>query len=192
MGHVHPEEAAILHALRAGERHAFDRFYDEYFGRLYRFIRVRIDDERACEDIVQETLIKAIRGLLGFRGEAALFTWLCQIARSEISNWFLKNGRHLYHERSIEDENGNPLEIGSDSGGADDDVVITRDVVVRVLSILPDAYRQVLEMKYFEGLSVAQIAEMLSTGGITVQSTLARARRNFRDVYNTLTTQTMP
>jgi RNA polymerase sigma-70 factor (ECF subfamily) len=149
-----------------------------------------VGDEAACEDIVQETLIKALRGLHGFRGDAAFFTWLCQIARSQMNTWYQRNGRHIQNETPLEDDDG-----GWQDGillNRTDDAEVTHNLVLRTLAGLPENYRGVLEMKYFDGLSVSQIAGLLATGEVAVQSLLARARKAFRTGFNTLTENATP
>ena len=131
---------------------------------------------------MQETLIKAIRHLDGYRGEAALFTWLCQIARSQISDYY------RYHERkeaplvSLDDDPQirailESLQLHDE--GPVDRIAITQ-VVQLTLDYLPDPYGRALEWKYLEGLSVEEIAQRLGTGVVAAQSLLARARAAFR------------
>jgi hypothetical protein len=71
--------------LRADAR-AFELFFNEYFPKLYRFVKRRApNDAAAAEDIAQSTLCRALQSLRGYRGEAALFTWLCTLCRREMS-----------------------------------------------------------------------------------------------------------
>ena len=79
----------LARRLRAGEESAFDAFFAEYFPRIYRFARVRLGgDDDAAEEVAQTTLIKALAKVGTYRGEAALFTWLCSFCRHEIDRWF--------------------------------------------------------------------------------------------------------
>ena len=87
-------DLALARRLLAGEEPAFDEFFADYFPRLYRFACARLGgDEVGAEDVVQATLIKAIDRLGTYRGEAALFTWLCTLCRREIADWFERVGR---------------------------------------------------------------------------------------------------
>ena len=82
--------------LRAGEERAFEEFFAEYLPRLYRFARVRLGgDEDAAEEVAQTTLIKALAKVSTYRGEAALFTWVCAICRREIAVWFARTRKTL-------------------------------------------------------------------------------------------------
>src|SRR5678815_3570206 len=91
------EDQQLVQRVLAGEERAFDAFFGEYFPRLYRFALPRLSrDEDLAKDVVQATLIKALRGLAGFRGDSALFTWLCQICRREIVDQ-LRELRRIVH-----------------------------------------------------------------------------------------------
>src|SRR6185295_5311448 len=79
-------------ALRGDER-AFSELFEIYFPRLFRFALRRVADENVAEVIVQSTLIKAMRSLSSWRGEASLFTWLCTICRREVHDHWQRVGR---------------------------------------------------------------------------------------------------
>ncbi|MDX1481800.1 MAG: RNA polymerase sigma factor, partial [Woeseiaceae bacterium] len=101
---VYPEDKKVADRLLAGDESAFAQFFDEYFARLYRFAIVRLgDDPEAAREIVQSSLTKAMRGIAGYRGESALFTWLCAICRNDISDWRERQGRYREHVVLVED-----------------------------------------------------------------------------------------
>ena len=76
------DERELVRRMLAGDERAFGAFFDGYFPRVYRFALPRLGgDADASKDVVQATLVKAIRNLASFRGDAALFSWICQICR---------------------------------------------------------------------------------------------------------------
>ena len=81
------DDRAIVRLMLQGNDAAFDAFFALYFPRLFRFALRRVDDHETAKDIVQTTLVAAMTRLSTWRGEAALFTWLCTICRHEISAW---------------------------------------------------------------------------------------------------------
>src|SRR5512134_250693 len=87
------DQTLARRALR-GDDQAFNELFGIYFPRLFRFALRRVADEDAAEDIVQSTLIKGIRSLASWRGEASLFTWLCTICRREVHDHWQRLGRH--------------------------------------------------------------------------------------------------
>ena len=178
---VHTQDLDLARRVVGKDKKAAECFFDTYFSRLYRFVALRVDRPDACEDVVQETMIKALRHLSTYRGEAALFTWLCQIGRNEVSNYFRRHGRKEEMLVSLDD---NPdVRATLESICEPDstiDTLATERIVQLTLDYLPDRYGQALEWKYLDGLSVDEIAGRMDLGVIAVQSLLARARESFR------------
>ena len=85
----------LVRRMLRGEEGAFDEFFADYFPRLFRFAVLRLRDQNAAEDLVQNSLIAAVRSLGSWRGEASLFTWLCTICRREISAWEKRTSRRV-------------------------------------------------------------------------------------------------
>lgn len=188
---VNSQERRLVERLLRGETAAFNEFFAQNFGRLYRFAAARIRDEAAAHDIVQETLCRAVRTLHAFRGEAALFTWLCQICRSQLSDYFERHGKHLKRFVPIEDDPDIQAALDSMAAPAADPAQLSRrDEVLRfvqvVLDRLPPNYGNALEWKYVEGVSVEEIAGRLGLQHAAAQSLLQRARAAFRDMFEEL------
>ena len=79
------DDRALVSAMLAGDERAFTTFFETYFPRVYRFALPRMNrNADAAKDVVQSTLVKAMRAIGDWRGEATLFTWLCQICRHTI------------------------------------------------------------------------------------------------------------
>ncbi len=182
------EEQRLVRRLLAGDERAFDEFFDEYHARLYRFALPRLNgDVDSAEEVVQATLIRTLRRLDTFRGEAALFTWICQICRHQIVDHLREAGRHARHVVLIED---NPavqaaLDAIQAPPGEQPEARYEQGhvgtLVRAVLDRLPARYGDALEWKYVEGLSVEEIGARLGIGTTAAQSLLARARGQFRE-----------
>ena len=188
------DDRRLVKQLLAGDERAFDRFFDENFARLYRFALVRLQgDEEAAREVAQMTLSKALRKLRTYRGEAALFTWLCSICRNATSDWLAQQGR--YREHIVLTEDLPEIRAAVESLQAPEqqrpDACYQRVEILRLIQValdnLPARYGDALEWKYIEGHSVREIAQRLDIGTEAAQSLLARARRAFADAYTTLT-----
>jgi RNA polymerase sigma-70 factor (ECF subfamily) len=172
--------------MRAGEQSAFDEFFKASAPRLAAFIARRsVLDAALLEDIVQCTLIKAVRNLASFRGEAALFTWLAEIGRHELADAHRKAARRPAHLSLDEPDSmlhvEEPLRAPQNQEPISQlDAANQRTEVMKVLQSLPPHYALALEAKYGDGLSVEAIARQLGLSGIATQSVLARAREAFR------------
>lgn len=183
----------LIQGMLHREEAAFNEFFRCYFPRIYRFALTRLDnDAQAAEEIVQSTLIRAIRNLKGYRGEAALFTWVCQICRNQISDYFRSARRLGSRVAMIEDSPEIRAALESLAAPSREqpqqryrDAEISRLVRV-VLDTLPGRYGSALELKYIDGLSVEQIGLRLSISATAAQSLLARARAAFKDGATTV------
>lgn len=186
-------DSALIAAMLNGDEAAFRRFFEAYFPRVYRFAMPRLgNDAEACKEVVQATLVKAMRGLSGFRGEAALFSWLCQICRRQIADYLRVHKRHSQNVVLIDDTPGLREALEAIAAPAADEPLQgygnaeTRRLVQVVLDRLPSRYGDVLEWKYIEGRSVEEIGTLLGVGQTAAQSLLARARTAFREALETV------
>jgi RNA polymerase sigma-70 factor (ECF subfamily) len=69
-------EAELLEAARAGSGEALETLLERHEARLYRFARRLCRHREDAEDVLQESLLAAARGLSGFRGASSISTWL--------------------------------------------------------------------------------------------------------------------
>jgi len=182
------DDSQLVQQMLAGEERAFTTFFETYFPRVYRFALPRLGrNTDVAKDVVQATLIKAMRRLGDFRGEAALFTWLCQICRREIADHVRSQRRHSEKVVLIEDSDEVRAALESIEAPASDDPLRRADsaelkrLVHAVLDRLPSRYGEALEWKYVEGRSVEEIGDRLGIGHTAAQSLLARARVAFRE-----------
>jgi RNA polymerase sigma-70 factor (ECF subfamily) len=182
------EERQLVERLLAGDERAFSTFFNDYFPRIYRFALPRVNrDADLAKDVVQGTLIKAVRGLKGFRGDSALFTWLCQICRREIVDQLRKQRRRSDQVVLIDDSPEIRAVLESIEAPSSTEPMSRQDaaelqrIVHAVLDRLPSRYGEALELKYIEGRSVEEIGDRLGIGHTAAQSLLARARVAFRD-----------
>jgi RNA polymerase sigma-70 factor, ECF subfamily len=182
------DDCELVRLMLEGNERAFSEFFATYFPRIYRFALPRLNrNEDTAKDVVQTTLIKAISNLARFRGESAMFTWLCQICRREIADQVRSQRRYAGKVVLIEDSEEVRLALESIEAPAADDPLRRCDgaelkrLVHAVLDRLPGRYGEALEWKYVEGRSVEEIGDLLGIGHTAAQSLLARARVAFRD-----------
>jgi RNA polymerase sigma-70 factor (ECF subfamily) len=184
----------LVQRMLSGDDRAFTEFFDGYFPGLFRFALARVGrNEDAAEEVVQATLCAAIAKLQTFRGEAALFTWLCTFCRHEVSAFYRRTGRNHAAVALVEDDPEvaaalESLAAASDSGP---EAAMRRDETARLVHLLldrlPPRYAAALEWKYIEGLSVAEIAARFDLTAKATESMLTRAREAFREGFSILT-----
>ena|SRR2546425_2213784 len=168
-------EVAVLVGAAAGEPVAVRALIDDFGPAIYGFVYARVGGHAAtAEDLVQETLIEAVRSATTFRGESSLRTWLCAIARRRVS-------RHYEAERKAAVARSGLTALTDLAVGGEDEDVERRDEVIRALGELTPLHRQVLVLKYLDDLSVEEIANELGRSRVQIQSLLQRARVRLRD-----------
>lgn len=190
---VYLDDKRLVKQLLAGDRRAFDSFFEDNFARLYRFAMVRLsDDPEMARDVVQVTLTRAVQKLASYRAESALFTWLCAICRNEISDQLRRDASHREHVLLIEDRPEIQAAVDSFRAPVENspEQLYQRDQSMRLIQValdrLPAKYGNVLEWKYVQGYTVQEIAGKLHIGAEATQSLLARAKRAFADVYSSM------
>lgn len=189
---LHFEDIKLAKALSKNDEDVFNRFFDSYFPRLYRFTISRVDgDKELAQEIVQETLISALKSIKQYRGEAALFSWLCQISRNQINQYFRKNKllkitSHITDNPETQEIFDNIQDLSTHNPDKIYENDNLRDVISSTLDNLPNDYGDLLAYKYLDKLSVKQISIKLNTSTTSVQSKLARAREAFKDVITNI------
>jgi len=183
-------DGALVEGLLRGDRRAFEQFFNEYYPKLYRFVKRRMPrDAAAAEDIAQGTLCRALESLRGYRGEAALFTWLCTLCRREMSQrWHDKDAAADALLAEDHPEVRAALESLAANEGADPllatDRAQLRDAIRVALDYLPAPYGDILEWKYLRDMSIGEIASRLGRSPKAAESLLTRAREAFREAFS--------
>jgi RNA polymerase sigma-70 factor, ECF subfamily len=182
-------------AALGGDARAVSALGQVVIGPLYRFCLYRVGrDEHLCEDVVQETLVRAIRQLDQYdpeRSGDSIFPWLCGLARNEIKR-VLRDRSALSLEVLWERMDKELLEIFArletePFGPQLLERQETREMVNIAMSQLPPHYSLTLELKYVLGRSVREMATALKTSEKAVESQLTRAREAFRATFLALT-----
>ncbi len=190
---IHLEDRKLVKRLLAGDEQAFDRFFEDNFSRLYRFALARLSgDGETASEVAQAALSKALRKIQSYRGEAALFTWLCAICRNELADRTRRDSR--YHRHIVLTEDRPEIQAAIDSFKTPESEEPASQyqkyeaarLIHVALDRLPPKYGDALEWKYIEGHSVREISRRLGLSLEAAQSLLARARRAFEEIYSTL------
>jgi RNA polymerase sigma-70 factor (ECF subfamily) len=178
------DEQELINRMRRGEQRAFDAFFDAFAARLGAFAARRSSlDAAALEDVVQMTMINAMRSLGTFRGGSTLFTWLCQICRNQLADARRKAARQPPTE-SIDQQDRTLAKVVQltdfrdplDECAADSE----RGAVRRAINRLPSHYARILELRFGDELTVPEIARVLQVSESAAESQLVRARQAFR------------
>lgn len=176
----------------AGEIAAVQALASAVLEPLYAFCLYRVGKDRhRCEDVVQETLVRAIQALDRYEPARAgnnIFPWLTGLARNEIHRVLAKNKNAFSLEALWARMDRELLEVYAKLEQAPfaDNLMEreeTRELVNAAMSQLPPLYRQALEAKYVEGKSVRDLAGAWRITEKAVESQLSRARKAFKATF---------
>src|SRR3989344_5304415 len=127
-----------------GDSDAFGLIYDSFARRIFRYIRIKINDRQEAEDILQEVFVKAYKGLGQLKAEDLNFSaWLYRIAGNTVNDHFRK--KYRTPDTAAIDEN---FDL-PDSYSLEKEAVLHSDleIVRSCLGSLPPLYKQVLELR---------------------------------------------
>jgi len=157
---------------------AFERYVLPEIEVLLRVAHSLTRNHAEAEDLVQDTLLRAYRGIAGFDGRHPR-AWLLTILRNTHIN---RNRRRRPEMLRDPDSANDRLAASASDDRADAFVDDDLDVeIVRALDALDDPFRRVVELVDIDGLSYAEAAEVLDVPVGTVMSRLHRARSRIRD-----------
>jgi len=189
-----PESDRVLvRRMLAADERAFEEFFEGHFSRLFRFALTRLGgDAGAAEEVAQATLCQGVARLETYRGESALFTWLCTIGRHEIGHYYRRRDKRPASVSLSEESEESRAALDSLAAALEEgpEARLHRKEVARLVQVtldnLPWWYASALEWKYIDELSVKEIAARLQLGLKAAESLLGRARAAFRDGFSTL------
>ena len=152
-------------------RSGLERLMEQYGSSLLRMCALYLKDADLAQDAVQETFIRAYRHSESYRGESSEKTWLTSIAIN-VSRDMLKSAWFRHHSRSTDIDT---LPEQSADFTFPDNTVLTE--VMR----LPAKYREVILLRYYEGLKLKETASALGLSDGRVRSRLNKANELLRD-----------
>jgi RNA polymerase sigma-70 factor (ECF subfamily) len=168
------DEAAVRTILKANNQ------------RLFRIARGILRNDAEAEDVVQETYVRALTHLEGFRGDSSLSTWLSRIAMNEAMGRL--RGRRATVELSSKQQQRNeaeiiqfPTSIASDDPEKSMAQREIQLVVERAIDELPQTFRMVFVARVIEEMTVEETSTLLGIKPETVKTRLHRARAMLRE-----------
>jgi RNA polymerase sigma-70 factor (ECF subfamily) len=162
-----------------GDSRAFHALVDRHAAELFRLAMSLSRNRAEAEDIVQETLIGAFRGMGKFDGRASVKTWMKRILVRQAARAWHK-AKPSRQASSLDSLPADAPTTPAASVGSATARVDSKIDVAAILKTLSPEFRQILVLREFEQLSYAEIAELLDVPQGTVESRLHRARAEVR------------
>ena len=152
-----PSESDLVQRAVSGEQDAFATLYDAYIEQIYRFIYFRVGDGQTAEDLTSQVFLKAWDKLSSYQIRGLPFSaWLFRIARNSVIDYY----RTFKETTPLE-----PDVIARPDPAADVDEKVERrleaEEVRLALQHLTEDQRQVLTLRFIEGLSTEEVAQVI-------------------------------
>jgi RNA polymerase sigma-70 factor (ECF subfamily) len=178
---------AMLVALIAEQRDAAMRtLFLRHRLYVYRFILRLVRDEAAAEDLLSDVFLEVWREAARFNGRSAVATWLLGIARLKSFSWLRRRREAELDEAALAEvpDPADDMELVIDRKGRDR---MLRDALTK-LSV---AQREVVDLVYYHGRSVGEVARILGTCEATVKTRMFYARRRLAQLIRPETAPTL-
>lgn len=137
-----------------GDLEAFGELYSIYLDKIYRYIFYQVRDKMTAEDITEEVFVKAWKAIKSCKGKEQTFSsWLYRIAHNHVIDYFRTRRQHLALEEAM------PAAIGSPEQEAEEKLM--QQELAEAISYLPPQQKQIIILKFIEGLDNQEIAQIL-------------------------------
>jgi RNA polymerase sigma-70 factor, ECF subfamily len=169
--------AAVSEGTGAGEpdRAAFLAFYQEAVPEVYGYFLHRRGESATAEDLTSETFLAAVRNIEDGRPVPLDIPWVIGVARHKLADHWRRRARD---ERLLDALERDP-ELEDDPW----DVHLDQLRATEVLGALGPHHRLALTLRYVDGLTVAEVADVLGRTPDATEALLVRARKAYRRIY---------
>ncbi|MGW0516652.1 sigma-70 family RNA polymerase sigma factor [Crossiella sp. NPDC003009] len=168
------EAWALVQAAQAGDSDAFGRLYDQYVDVVFRYVLFRVGDRSLAEDFTSETFLRALRRIssVSYQGRD-VGAWFVTIARNLILD-HVKSSRYRFEVPTAElADNSEPL------AGPEQEVLAeaTNAELLKCVGQLNTDQRECIVLRFLQGLSVAETAEVMGRNEGAIKALQHRAVR---------------
>ena len=193
---INVDDAVLVRQCRQGDSAAMERLILKYQNRIYNVILKICADPDDASELTQETFVKVIENIDNFQGRSSFYTWAFRIAVNLTLNYCQRNARLGFSSLDTEQVryNSQPSrvlkEFLSDDSSPDPVAVAQNrelcEIAVKSLKKLDDSQRAVVVLRDIEGMTYAQIANVLDIELGTVRSRLSRGRKKLRQILEAI------
>ena len=167
-------DETLIRQFKEGRREAFTVLYQRYLPGVFRRVRYVVP-ESDVEDVTQEVFIAALKSLSSFRGEAQFSTWLRTLTNHKVAEYYRKRNRKQEAPQV-------PLfEALGHTEGSTSKVMEERITLRKALQEIPEQYREVILLRFAEGLQFNEIAELTGQNLEATKSLFRRAMSALRN-----------
>lgn len=194
---VEVDDSELLERLLKGDERAFVDLVGRYHESLVRVARYYVANDASAEDVAQDTWIAVLRGLERFEGRSTLKTWLFRICVNRARTTGVREHRSIPVDVMAAEASVSPSRFNQGGMWIDppapftdaiDDALVNGPLVRLVhasIARLPATSRAVVTLRDVEGLTTAEVAELLELSEANVRVILHRCRAKIRSEVET-------
>jgi len=171
------KERALVAEMRAGSADAFEDLMKRYQGLVYRTCFGYTRNRDDALDVTQEVFVKVYERMASFQGSGSFKGWLLRITHNQSLNWIRSRARHGEHDR-LSEANAPEMEPRQEDDLSRQE---SRDQIEAAMVHLNPKQRKALTLRYFERMSISEIASLLECTEGTARNILFRSMRKLRD-----------
>tara|TARA_R110002049_G_scaffold13497_6_gene58340 strand:+ start:11419 stop:11988 length:570 start_codon:yes stop_codon:yes gene_type:complete len=175
----------ILEKAKAGNQIAFSNLLDAFWNDVYGFLLIRTENENDAEDITIQTFSKAFDKIESYDANFNFKTWLITIAKNLHTDLFRKRKKNILE--STKYGNDAIKKVLDDAPTIEDRLIIEQNLATLLQDIkkLKPHYQKVINLRYFNELSYAEIAKELNEPINNVKVKLLRAKKLLASIIKT-------
>lgn len=177
------EVALLTRIAEHRDSRALEQLYKLYHPRIYSFLRRFTHDEAMIDDTFNEVMYRVWNSAHQYKGTAKVSSWIFSIAYRTCL-MLLKKHNHQYNVVAALD-----LEQCSSAAVTESTTQEDQQLIEKALTVLPEKQRLVLELNYYMGFTLQEIADMTDCSVNTVKTRLRYARHKLRGTVNELTSE---
>ena len=181
---AHPSDEEVVNQVLHGDVLLFEVLMRRHNQRIYRAIRSILHSDDECEDVMQETYVRAFEHLSQFEGRARFSTWLTRIAVNEAIKRSIARGKlDPLDLETFDGEDGVTMSAFNPSSQTPENNAARNQLgalLEESILALPIAYRTVLVLRDLEEMSTAETAQVLALTDANVKIRLHRAHEMLR------------
>lgn len=163
-------------AYQQGDALAFDTLYKRHSGKVYGYLKTRLGERAAVDDVFQATFLNFHRARSKYDASLPFLPWLFTICRNALLDRFRKTGR----EREILKYSDSEVIEAAPDG----EVSTLAEELPAEIAALPLSQRQALELRFREDLEFGEIAKHLNTSPANARQLVSRAVRKLQALMN--------
>ena len=167
------EDVDLLKRIAGNDQSAVNALYGRYNVRLYRFILRRVRNEAVADELTNEVFMEIWRNASKFEGRSTPSSWIFAIAHNKSVSYLRKR-----REEGLDDRMAAKIEDMDDTPEVATQKLDKASAIRRAMEKLSDAHRQVIDLVYYQEMSIREVSDIVGIAQNTVKTRMFHARKN--------------